>query len=241
MLAEAAAELLDAGELELAAEAEVLLGELLMISHGRREEAVSHFAHADALLAERPPSRSKVRVLSSRASRHLAMDEAGPAMDAAGQALRMADELGLAGLRAHALSTRGFSRVMTGDLEGLRDLRESVEVAAGANSPQAARGFNNLASITADLGDLPRAFELYAEGRRVAERFGDAIALGWFDVERAYELYWCGEWDAALALCDGLLAGEEEGGASLHEVDARLVRAKIAAAREGAEASLADL
>ena len=241
VLAEAAAELLDAGELELAAEAEVLLGELLMISHGRREEAVSHFAHADALLAERPPSRSKVRVLASRASLHLAMDEAGPAMDAAGEALRMADGLGLAGLRAHALSTRGFSRVMTGDLEGLRDLRESVEVAAGANSPQAARGFNNLASITADLGDLPRAFELYAEGRRVAERFGDAIALGWFDVERAYELYWCGEWDAALALCEGLLAGEEEGGASLHEVDARLVRAKIAAAREGAEASLADL
>jgi tetratricopeptide (TPR) repeat protein len=151
----------------------------------------------------------------------------------------MADELGLAGLRAHALSTRGFARVMTGDLEGLRDLRESVEVAAGANSPQAARGYNNLASVTADLGDLPRAFELYEESRRVAERFGDAIALGWLDVERAYELYWRGEWDAALALCSGLLA--EDGGGSLHEVDALLVRGKIAAARDGAEAALPDL
>ena len=239
VLAEAAAELLDAGELEPAAEAEVLLGDLLMISHGRREEAASHFEHAAALLAEQPPSRSKARVLASRASFHLAVDEAEEAMEAAGEALRMADELGLAGLRAHALSTRGFSRVMTGDLEGLLDLRESVEVAAGNNSPQASRGFNNLASITADLGDLPKAFELYAESRRVAERFGDAIALGWLDVERAYELYWRGEWDAALALCARLRA--EDGGGSLHEVDALLVRGKIAAARDGAEAALPDL
>ena len=241
VLAEAASELLDAGELEPAAEAEVLLGDLLMISHGRREEAASHFEHAAALLAERPASRSKARVLASRASFHLAVDEAEEAMGAAGEALRMADELGLAGLRAHALSTRGFSRVMTGDLEGLLDLRESVDVAAAANSPQAARGFNNLASITADLGDLPRAFELYGESRRVAERFGDAIALGWLEVEKAYELFWRGRWDAALQLCGRLLTVEGDGGASLHEVDALLVRAKIALAREGAAASLAGV
>ena len=102
----------------------------------------------------------------------------------AGEALQMADELGLDELGAHALSTRGFSRVMIGDLDGLRDLQESVRVASSANSPQAARGYNNLASITADLGDLGRAFELYAESRRAAKRFGDALALRWLDVER---------------------------------------------------------
>jgi class 3 adenylate cyclase/tetratricopeptide (TPR) repeat protein len=241
VLAEAAAELLDAGELEPAAEAEVLLADLLMIGHGRREEAAAHVDHAASLLAERPPSRSKARVLASSASLHLAVDEAEEAMAAAGPALEMAEALGLAGLRAHALSTRGFSRVMTGDLDGLRDLRESVDVAAGANSPQAARGYNNLASITADLGDLPRAFELYAESRRVAERFGDAIALGWLDVEHAYELYWRGEWGSALELVGRLLAPEDEGGASLHEVDALLLRAKMALAREGAERALADV
>ena len=241
MLAEAAAELLDAGELEPAAEAEVLLAELLMISHGRREEAAAHLDHAASLLAERPPSRSKVRVLASSANFHLAVDEAEEAMVAAGAALEMAEHLGLAGLRAHALSTRGFSRVMTGDLEGLRDLRESVDVAAAANSPQAARGYNNLASVTADLGDLPKAFELYEQSRRVAERFGDAIALGWLEVERAYELYWRGEWDAALELCDRLLTTEDEGSASLHELDALLLRGKIVLAREGAERALADV
>jgi class 3 adenylate cyclase/tetratricopeptide (TPR) repeat protein len=241
VLAEAAAALLDAGELEPSAEAEVLLADLLMIGHGRREEARAHVGHAASLLAERPPSRSKARVLASSASLHLAVDEAEEAMTAAAEALAMAEALGLAGLRAHALSTRGFSRVMTGDLEGLRDLRESVDVAAAANSPQAARGFNNLASVTADLGDLPGAFELYEQSRRVAERFGDAIALGWLEVERAYELYWRGEWDTALELIDRLLAPEEEGGASLHEVDALLLRGKIALGRKGAEPALPDV
>ncbi len=239
VLAEAAAELLDNGELELSAEAEVLLGDLLMVSHGRREEAATHFEHAASLLAERPPSRSKARVLAIRAGFYLAVDEAEDAMGAAGEALEMANELGLDELRAHSLSTLGFSRVMTGDLEGLRDLRESVEVAAAANSPQAARGYNNLASITADLGDLPHAFELYEESRRVAERFGDAIALRWLDIERMYELYWRGDWDGALEVGDNLLTDSDED-AALHKPDALLIRGKIALARQGAEQALGD-
>ena len=241
VLAEAAAELLDAGELEPAAEAEVLLAELIMINHGRREEAAAHIDHAASLLVDRPPSRPKVRVLASSASVHLAVDEAEEAIASARAALEMADTLSLTGLRAHALSTLGFSRVMTGDLEGLRDLRESVDVAAAAKSPQAARGYNNLASVTADLGDLPKAFELYEQSRQVAGRFGDAIALGWLEVERAYELYWRGEWDQALELCDRLLNTEDEGRASLHEFDALLLRGKIALAREGAERARADV
>jgi class 3 adenylate cyclase/tetratricopeptide (TPR) repeat protein len=238
VLEEATRALLEAGELELAAEAEVLLADLLMIAQGRREEAQSHFGHAVALLADRPPSRSKVRVLASRAHFHLAADDAEEAASVAGEALRMADELELDDFRAHTLSTRGFSRVMTGDLDGLDDLRESVQVAAAANSPQVARGYNNLASITADLGDLTRAFELYAEARRAAERFGDALALRWLEIERMFEHYWRGNWDRALELGDGMLVDGENGLGSLYEVDALLIRAKIQLAREGADAAL---
>ena len=241
VLAEAARELLEAGELELAAEAEVLLGDLLLIAQGRRDEAVSHFDAAVALLFEQPASRSKVRVLASRAHFHLAADEAEEAAVAAEEALALADALGLDDLRAHTLSTLGFSRVMTGDLDGLRDLRNSVDVAALANSPQVARGYNNLASVTAELGDLPQAFDLYAESRRAAERFGDALALRWLDVERMFELYWRGKWDDALALGDALLGDDEEGVASLQRVDVLLIRAKVAFAREGAERALDDV
>ncbi len=235
MLAEAAAELLDAGELEPAAEAEVLLADLLMINQGRREEAAAHFEHAASLLAgasalalegARPGERGP--------SFRLAVDEAEEAVRRRrARPCRWRTSSGLDELRAHTLSTLGFSRVMTGDLEGLRDLRESVEVAAAANSPQAARGYNNLASITADLGDLPRAFELYAESRRVAERFGDALALRWLNVERMYELYWRGDWDGALEIGEALLAESDEGPATLHELDVLLVRAKIALGARG--------
>lgn len=240
VLAEAAVELLDAGDREGAAEADVLHGELLMIIHGRREEAVAHFEHAASLLADQPPSRAKARVLAARAQSHLAADEAEEAVAAAGEALGMAHDLKLEELRSHTLSTLGFSRVMTGDLEGLRDVRQSVEIAAGANSPQATRGYNNLASITADLGDLPRAFELYAESRRVAQRFGDAPALRWLDVEHMYEQYWRGNWNGALETAESLLAPRDEAQGSPHELDGLLVRGKIVLSREGAAAALPD-
>jgi class 3 adenylate cyclase/tetratricopeptide (TPR) repeat protein len=241
VLAEAARELLEAGELELAAEAEVLLGDLLLITQGRRDESLAHFDAAVALLFAQPPSRSKVRVLASRAHFHLAADEAEEAARTAEEALELAEALGLDDLRAHTLSTLGFSRVMTGDLDGLRNLQESVDVAALANSPQVARGYNNLASVTAELGDLPRAFELYAESRRAAARFGDTLALRWLDVERMFEHYWRGNWDDALALGDVLLGADEEGPASLHRVDVLLIRAKVAFARVGPERALDDV
>ena len=238
VLAEAAAKLLDAGELELSAEAEVLLGDVLLITRGRRDEAVRHFEHAIALLAERPPSAPKARALASRAHFHLATDEAEEAVACARVAVRLATVLSLDELRAHSLSTLGFARVMTGDLDGLADLRESIELASRTSSPQAARAYNNLASVTADLGDLEQAFGFYEEGRRAAARFGDGLALRWLEVERMYEHYWRGEWDRALAAGAGVVATAGEPAAVVHGADVSLVRGKIALAREGAEPAL---
>ncbi|HET9215086.1 MAG TPA: adenylate/guanylate cyclase domain-containing protein, partial [Gaiellaceae bacterium] len=235
VLSEAAAELLDAGELELAAEAEVLLGDVMLIARGQRDEAVRHFEHAVELLAEQPPSAPKARALASRAHFHLASDEAEEAVACARAAVRLAEELSLDELRAHALSTLGFARVMTGDLEGLADLRESVDLAARTSSPQAPRAYNNLASVRADLGDLEEAFGLYEEGRRAAARFGDGLALRWLEVERMYEHYWRGEWDSALAVGAGVLGTTGGPAAVVHDADVSLVRGKIALAREGAE------
>ena len=152
----------------------------------------------------------------------------------AGQALEMADELGLDELGAHALSTRGFSRVMIGDLDGLRDLQESVRVASSANSPAGRAGYNNLASITADLGDLRRLRALRGEqaGRRALRRRAGAQLAG-----RRARLRVLLAWrlEQALEVGDRLLGEGEDGLGSLHEVDVLLIRAKILLAREGAE------
>jgi hypothetical protein len=121
---------------------------------------------------------------------------------------------------------------MTTDLEAARPARV-VEVAAGANSPQAAH-LQQPASITADLAT--EGLELYAEGRRVMG-FGDAIALGWFDV---------GEPTAVLVrrvgrgcACEGL-SPATRGREMLHEV-MLAVRAKIAARARGRRGLAADL
>ena len=50
------------------------------------------------------------------------------------------------------------------------------------------RGYFNLGSIVANLGDLRRAAELHAQGHRLAERFGDAAWTEYFDAERVYQL-----------------------------------------------------
>ena len=238
VLVEAANELLAAGEVELAAEAQVLLGDLLMITQGRREEASLHFETGSSA-----PRRATLVGLEGAC--------AGKPSPLASGGRR-----GPGGRRGSRRGPPDGRRPRAGRARGARAQHERLlprddrrprrpprpagkrQVASSANSPQAARGYNNLASITADLGDLERAFELYAESRRAARRFGDALALRWLDVERVYECYWRGNWTDALEIGDRLLGEGEDGLGSLHDVDVLLIRAKILLAREGAEPAL---
>jgi len=238
VLAEAGVELADAGDPNAAAEAEVMLGELLWM-RGERDLAFQHFESAQALVAAEPPSRAKTYVLAN-ASRFLAnADQFEEAIRAGFAAFQMAEELGFDDLRAHTLITIGVSRTMIGDLGGLVDLERSIAVARASSSPEAARGLLDLASMHAHRGDLAHAFQLYGEARLEAERFGDGRALRWLAGERLFEHYWRGHWDEAQALADEFVAEAEAGAPSLQELDARVVRARIRVAR-GDEAGALD-
>ena len=68
---------------------------------------------------------------------------------------------------------------MTGDLAGKTDVERAIEIAEGVGSPEVIRGYNNLATMNASLGDLERAFALYAEATGAAQRFGRVRALRW--------------------------------------------------------------
>jgi tetratricopeptide (TPR) repeat protein len=142
-------------------------------------------------------------------------------------ALAMAEELGLDELCANALGTLGVARSESGDIDGVEDLERSLELARSSNSPETVRAYLNLGSILARLGDLPRAFELHAEGRRAAERFGDLVGIRWFQAERLYEDYWSGRTEAALRRADEILREVEEGTPHRMELDARLIRGWI--------------
>jgi class 3 adenylate cyclase len=238
-LARAAEELLDAGDRAGASEAETLVGELRWIE-GDRDRAFEHFEGAAKLMEDEPPSRSKAYVLGNLSRFLMTADEAERSIAIGFEAFEMAQELGLEDVEANVLSTIGVARVMIGDLGGRVDLERAIQVAEQINSPEVIRGYNNLASTHAALGDLPRAFELYALATRAAERFGRIRALRWLEAERMNELYWDGRWDEALALADQFVE-QAEGGLPHHrEVDARLTRGRIRLARGDTAEALED-
>jgi tetratricopeptide (TPR) repeat protein len=226
VLAEAAEELLDAGDLEGAAEAQTLIGELCWIA-GRRDVAFDHFRGGAALLADAEPSREKAHALAILARFLMAGDEYDEAIELGSEALRMADELSLEDVRVTLLNTMGVARVGTGDLGGIADIEASIELAERVNSPDAGRGYNNLASTLSALGELERSFELYDQAFRAAERFGRPLAMSWIRVEQADEHYFRGRWDEAIGICDELLTGSMAGEHYVFEVGARVIRALV--------------
>jgi class 3 adenylate cyclase/tetratricopeptide (TPR) repeat protein len=238
-LSRAAEELLDAGDRASASEAATLVGELRWIE-GDRDRAFAHFEGAAKLLADEPPSRSKAYVLGNLARFLMVGDEADRAIAVGQEAYEMAEELRLEEVKAHVLSTIGVARVMIGDLEGCADLERAIAIGEEVNSPDVIRGYNNLASTHAAFGDLERAFELYARGRRAAERFGNIRALRYFEAERMDELYWRGNWEEALTLADQFLEQAESGMFHHGEVDARLIRGRIRLACGDSAGALED-
>jgi tetratricopeptide (TPR) repeat protein len=214
-----------------------MLGELDWMQ-GHHDAAFERFYGAVELVRDAPVSRSKVYVESNLARFLTNADRAEEAIRVGFDAFQMAEELGLDDLRAHTLTSIGFSRVMIGDRGGLVDLERSIAIAQEANSPVAIRGCNNLASMLADLGDLSRAFELYVAAGREAERFGDGRALRWLAVERMHECYWRGRWDEALRIGGEINA--DAGSPSIRDVDVLLVRARIRMARDGVSEGVAD-
>ncbi|MGZ4388052.1 MAG: hypothetical protein ACXVZL_01570, partial [Gaiellaceae bacterium] len=227
--------LLAQGDREHAAEADVALA-YAHFSNGRRDEAVECLERSAALLRDAPPSRAKVWVLSSLASFLLLGDRATAAQAVGEQALAMAEELDDDELRSRSLRIVGAARSAHGDATGLQQLERSIELALRLNSFEAVPSLTNLAAMYISFGDLQRAFDLQAQALELADRFADAMTTFWLTAERVPELYWRGEWDAALALAAQLL---EERNASYITGILHVTQARIALARGDAQTALA--
>jgi class 3 adenylate cyclase/tetratricopeptide (TPR) repeat protein len=239
-LEEARDELLLQGNAEMAAEAEVMLGDL-EFRQGNHERAFARFDNALVLLADAPPSRSKAHVLSTLSRFHSAALEVDMAIRMGNQALEMAEGLGLDEIRGHALNNIGSARVALADDGGIEDLEASLVIALASNSPESVRAFLNLGTSLADFGKLREAFMVHAMGRRAAERFGDTAGMQWFAAERLWEFYWSGRWDEAITASGALIAEVEAGSARSHlEPAARLIRSWIALPRGRLDEALED-
>jgi class 3 adenylate cyclase/tetratricopeptide (TPR) repeat protein len=240
VLREARDELLRAGRAEAAAEAEMMLGDILW-REARRDPAFEHFDRARTLVAELPTTASKTWVLA-HVSRFLTLagrDEEAIALGR--EVLGMAESLGLADLRANALNNIGVARTARGDRGGLQDLEASLTIAEEAGSAwDVGRGYLNLASVLHLLGDVRRARELHDEGMKYCERYWLRNAITWLRAEQGFDRYHAGEWDAALDIVDEFIAETEAGAPHYMEQQCRLVRGNMRMARGDAEGAVAD-
>jgi class 3 adenylate cyclase/tetratricopeptide (TPR) repeat protein len=240
VLEEARDGLLEQGDRETAAEAEILLGELRW-KRGQRDPAFEHFHRAEDLVVGLPVSFSKAYVVSQLSRFLMLANENEEAIRLGQEAVAMADELGDDELRAHALNNIGSARVARGDLEGVCDLERSVEISVAINSPESVRAYGNLGSTLGNLGELERSWKLNAEGLRAAERFGLDEPVRWLTTEHVFELYERGRWEEALFLADRLIAGFEESRFWMESAARnwrgrmRLARADTSGAREDAD------
>ncbi|MBA2643050.1 MAG: AAA family ATPase [Actinobacteria bacterium] len=239
VLAKAVEAALAAGQQETAAEAEIERGTLRFVQ-GDRDAAFSHFDRAAALVAELPLSAPKAFVTSSVSRFLMLAGRSDEAIRIGGEALAMAEELGLDELRAHALNNIGVSKTGIGDRSGLDDLRTSIDLSAGLNSPEARRGLNNLATLTFQLGDLPRSEQLHREALVVSERFGLAGARFWDRAELAIDAYYAGRWDEAILALDALIAESQAGTRHYMEAACREVRSRVRFARGDVGGAVAD-
>jgi class 3 adenylate cyclase/tetratricopeptide (TPR) repeat protein len=239
LLEEARDGLLAEGDLEGAAEAEWMLGDQAELQ-GRGDQAFTHVRRAVALLEGAGSSPVKAWVLYGLSSLLIRSAEYAEAIEVGRSALAMAEALGLTRQQSRVLSMIGIARVNRGDGGGIADLERSVTIAQRASLPEAAAAFGNLAGTLVVLGDLPRAFELQAEGRRVTERFGLVIDQRWLEMELAWQDYTQGRWDPAVAGIEQFLTAVGAGSPHFMEGAARQLRGLIRLGRGDLPGALAD-
>jgi class 3 adenylate cyclase/tetratricopeptide (TPR) repeat protein len=229
---------LSSGAIEEAAEAEVSLVDVHWFT-GKPDLARRHLQSASSLIEDAPPSRSKAFVLSQVARFAMLSDDDARAVEVARETLAMAEEFGSTEIRAQAFNVLGTSRVKLGDRDGLADLERCIEI-TDPGSYERLRGFINLGSTLAELGEISRSAGIHAEGLREAERFGSIRAVRWLKAERGIDEFLSGRWNEALAHAEEFIAEVESGQPHYMEAGARAARALIRAARGEFDGALAD-
>jgi class 3 adenylate cyclase/tetratricopeptide (TPR) repeat protein len=189
--------LLEAGELDAAAEAQSL-GALSLRSAGRGADALERAHSATTLLADRREGRAKTYVIANYA-RLLAVLalEYDEATRTAEIALAAARRLGLRDLEAHCLNTIGVARIGLWDVGGVSDLEESLRIGREHCSAfEILRIYNNLISCYDNAGLLAKSDATLQEASAFAERLGATPLIGFVDMLAGSD-FGAGRWQEA--------------------------------------------
>jgi class 3 adenylate cyclase/tetratricopeptide (TPR) repeat protein len=239
LLETACAGFLANGDEERAGEAEALLSwSYWWLGDG--DSARLHAERALELVRDQPVSIPKVRAYAQVARRTTIGGDIRDGAALARETLAMAEELEHDELTSHALNTLGLACMRAGDLDGLKHLERSVELADRSNAPdEMIRSRNNLANQLFMLGRLDEATAQWVASREAAQRTGLDVGLVWADAELMIDSEVRGDLAGALARAEGVLAVADERD-QVYNV-ARVVRAKIFARIERIDEALRDI
>jgi tetratricopeptide (TPR) repeat protein len=238
LLEQAREELLAAGDVQGAAEADTTLGEYHWMA-GDRDPAFASLGRARLLVDDLPPSATKARVTALASRFNMLSGNYAESIRLGEEALEMARQLGLREIEAAALVNISGSRGMAG--ENLTMLEQAIAVAREANSGyETCRAIGNLASQYWVMGELSRAASLWREAEEESERYGQKGSARWLRGLRAKIAYELGNWDYAYAEADAFIAEVEGGSPHYLAPESYLIRAKIHVARSEIEGGDVD-
>jgi tetratricopeptide (TPR) repeat protein len=150
------------------------------------------------------------------------------ALEWVGKIMVLADRLGADDIRQKALQMKGPARFDVGDLGGLDDLREAVELCLRLGlGRETARAYINLSELLSRQEGPAAALEASQLGRRVCEERGITDLALVCDVEIAECLANLGHWSRALRAVDEFLGHIEAKGSSYFVVLGQAAKAFI--------------
>jgi class 3 adenylate cyclase len=240
LLREARDELLAAGDVEGAADAETEMCEEHWL-HGDRDAAMTHLGEARRLVESLPPSEAKARAIATASRLLMLAAHQEDAIRVGEEALAMAAELGLDEIRGAALINIGAARGALGDAQGLAEIAQGVDIARSANAIfEMCRGIGNLAARRWARGELVEAVEGWRQAGREAEAYGQKGFARWFRGVLARWEYELGDWDASAVRADAFLDEVEQGSPHYLASQCYSCRALIRLARGDGEGAIAD-
>jgi len=201
---------------------------------GNDAEEQLYAERAWQLLERHPPGPARANYLARRAGSEMMSGSARECVAVSDEAIAMAKEFGLDELEARVLQYRGVARTELGDLDGLDDLRESIErlTKSGAAALGVGIGQLNLADATWVSVGAAEGLELHRTLQAFCETRGLPASFWWSKAESAWMLYDLGRWDELLAVVDEVAGATNQTG-GLQALELGLAHKALVLARRG--------
>jgi class 3 adenylate cyclase/tetratricopeptide (TPR) repeat protein len=202
---------LSAGD-ELGA-AEALLDLMRYVGYrGSHTEVNEHLHEAKRLIERHPPGRVAVLLHVNEAGRAMMDGLPDECLASADAAIALAEKLGEGReYSERALQYRGVARTELGDVGGLDDLREAIELSVQAmQAIPAGIGHLNLADATWHVVGPRQGLELHEKTQAFDRSRGLLHGVSWSRAETTWMLFDLGRWDEILVITDELAALDEK-------------------------------